>query len=271
MTIAWLPWALLAAATACALIKRQVGLWLALSALVMGVATGVVAALYAFGLVLLAGLLHLTDRLPQGGRVWVHIATSLFVLTSALHLIPGTESVIVVADYQKSPDSGLYTLGLSFDKTIAPLALLILLPDMVCARRVPVNIVAQAFVTAGGTLALLSLSWGMGYIRPALAVPAWTWLFIVKMLCFTTFAEEVIFRGYLQNLMVKKWGAARGVTAAALLFGVAHFGGGVPYVMLASLAGLVYGLAYHLSGRLWVAIASHTALNTAHFVFFTLP
>ena len=39
---------------------------------------------------------------------------------------------------------------------------------------------------------------------------------------------------------------------------------GFLYVALASLAGLVYGLSYHLSGRLRVLVAVHTALNMAH-------
>ena len=101
--------------------------------------------------------------------------------------------------------------------------------------------------------------------------PTWTGLFILKMMCYTTFAEEVFFRGYLQNLLTARWGSTIGIVIAAMVFGIAHAGGGFLYIGLASFAGLVYGLGYHLSGRLWVPVAIHTALNTAHLILFTYP
>jgi membrane protease YdiL (CAAX protease family) len=57
---------------------------------------------------------------------------------------------------------------------------------------------------------------------------------------------------------------------ASLLFGLAHWGAGWEWVMLATLAGACYGLAYRFGG-LAAAMATHFGLNLLHFVLFTYP
>jgi len=42
-------------------------------------------------------------------------------------------------------------------------------------------------------------------------------------------------------------------------------------MIFAALAGLIYGLVWHWSGRLWLATAFHFALNMVHLLFFTYP
>jgi len=56
---------------------------------------------------------------------------------------------------------------------------------------------------------------------------------------------------------------------AAFLFGLAHFDGGIIYVMLATLAGIGYGLAYDLTGRLHYAVWVHFAVNTVRLLAFS--
>lgn len=266
-----LPWLLLGTATVTALIRPAWGIWVAFSAIVTAGITGVVTPWYAVLVALGAYLLHFTCRLPTAGIVSIHVGVILYVLASGFHLIPGTESLIVISDYQKTADSAPYTLGFSFDKTLAPLALMILMPSMVSKERRDSALLLLSLVVIGGIVSTLSLAWAMDLIKPAFAVPTWTGLFILKMICYTTFAEEVFFRGYLQNLLTARWGSTIGIVVAAMVFGVAHAGSGFLYVGLASLAGLVYSLSYHLSGRLWVPVAVHTLLNTAHLILFTYP
>jgi membrane protease YdiL (CAAX protease family) len=57
---------------------------------------------------------------------------------------------------------------------------------------------------------------------------------------------------------------------ASLLFGLVHAGAGAQWVLLASLAGVGYGLAYRFGG-LGAAIATHFGLNLLHFALFTYP
>ncbi len=57
----------------------------------------------------------------------------------------------------------------------------------------------------------------------------------------------------------------------AILFGLAHAGGGVWYVLLATVAGLGYGLVYHRTQRIELSILLHFALNSIHILFFSYP
>lgn len=68
--------------------------------------------------------------------------------------------------------------------------------------------------------------------------------------------EELLFRGGLQPTI--------GLFPAAFLFGFSHGGWRKEmwaYVIAATGAGLVYGLAYQWTGLIWVPIAGHAAHN----------
>lgn len=57
----------------------------------------------------------------------------------------------------------------------------------------------------------------------------------------------------------------------AVAFGSAHIAGGTTHVLLATLAGIGYGAAYHLTGRVEAGILVHFLLNLSHLVLFTYP
>ena len=59
--------------------------------------------------------------------------------------------------------------------------------------------------------------------------------------------------------------------AASVLFGLAHAAGGPVLIVVATMAGAGYGLAYAISGRVEAAIVAHVTLNSLHFLFFTYP
>jgi uncharacterized protein len=61
------------------------------------------------------------------------------------------------------------------------------------------------------------------------------------------------------------------VAVPALLFGLAHAGGGAVAGVLAGAAGLGYGLAYAWTRRIETAIVVHFGVNALHFVGFTYP
>ena len=51
----------------------------------------------------------------------------------------------------------------------------------------------------------------------------------------------------------------------------AHIGGGIAYAALATLAGIGYGAAYHVTQRVEASLLVHFALNLAHLLLFTYP
>ena len=62
-----------------------------------------------------------------------------------------------------------------------------------------------------------------------------------------------------------------GLLIAGALFGAAHYAGGGPAVVLATIAGIGYGWIYWRTNRIEGSILAHFLLNTTHIVFFTYP
>lgn len=119
------------------------------------------------------------------------------------------------------------------------------------------------------------LSLALGYTRwdPKFSSTFWPWA--CKNLLFVCVAEEAFFRGFIQrqlaDLIPHQRSKVIALVVAAGLFGVAHIAGGLTYVLLATVAGLGYGYAYHVTGRIEASIATHFILNAGHFLFFTYP
>lgn len=129
-------------------------------------------------------------------------------------------------------------------------------------------------VAAITMLIVFPMGLALGYVAPAIGFPAagTALLWMIMNLLLVCPAEEGFFRGLLQRELARRVPGAVSIAVAAALFGLAHFAGGPVYVLLASVAGAGYGLAYHLAGqRIEAAIGTHFLLNLAHFGLFTYP
>jgi len=104
------------------------------------------------------------------------------------------------------------------------------------------------------------------------------WVWALKNLFFTVLAEEMMFRGIIQTkleqILSGFWGLKGkyvAVVIAGVLFGLAHYAGGVEYVILSSMAGILYGYLYLYTGRIEAPILAHFLLNAIHFIIFSYP
>ena len=203
----------------------------------------------------------------------------LVICTVALaaHRVPGINNVLVFDAVALSPSAELYTLYWNYDKALAGVLLY-----GVCVqrqRRTPRSraIVATA-VAAVLTPALV--------VVPALAMqfvvwdPKWPVILVMwapANLLVTCLAEETFFRGILQRHLAEALRARiplAGLVAlsvAAVAFGIAHIAGGIAYAVLATLAGIGYGAAYHVTQRVEASILVHFTLNLVHLTLFTYP
>jgi hypothetical protein len=81
--------------------------------------------------------------------------------------------------------------------------------------------------------------------------------------------EEVIYRGFLMNRLMRIFGAGLGgaaltVFVQAVLFGVVHFQWGIGGVIITTIMGAVWGTAFLLCGRnLWIMIIAHSTAHVA--------
>ena len=91
----------------------------------------------------------------------------------------------------------------------------------------------------------------------------------------TALPEEILFRSLIQNLIQLRFGASwRTLLAASLIFGCAHLDNGpqpLPnwrYMILATIAGVAYGMVFQRSSTVLSSAALHSMVDwTKHFFF----
>jgi membrane protease YdiL (CAAX protease family) len=76
------------------------------------------------------------------------------------------------------------------------------------------------------------------------------------------FVEERVYRGLVQDVLVRKYGSSYGVFASAIVFGVAHYGIYEVALYQTVLLGIGFGIAY-VEGGLLAAFTVHAAWNVA--------
>jgi uncharacterized protein len=86
----------------------------------------------------------------------------------------------------------------------------------------------------------------------------------LALLTFYASVEEVLFRGVLYRIIEESLGTGIALAVSAALFGLVHINnpnGRALSALSAGEAGVLLGLAFTLSGRLWLPIGLHTAWN----------
>lgn len=257
--------------------------WVGMAVLSVAVAaaTGWVGVSGALSLLVLA-LTCASARLTPGSWVLTTVVAAI-CLALSLHAMPGFVNPRVLDQVLVRPNAQPFSLHVNFDKGFAGLMLL----ACFCARWRSVAEAREGLrITAIACLltctCVLGLAWGLGRIdwegqwpRPS-AAPHAAWWFLAVNLCFTCVTEEAFFRGLIQERLHRLWPTHPGwqrlcVLVSALLFGVAHIGGGWAHVGLASLAGLGCAWAYQRTRCVEAPILTHFALNAVHFTAFTYP
>ena len=82
-------------------------------------------------------------------------------------------------------------------------------------------------------------------------------------------AEELVFRGFLQPLLVRSLGGTAGIVAAAIPFGMLHFwqyGNSWRHVILIAAAGAAFGWVRHTTGSTKASTIMHSAYNAVLFL-----
>ncbi|WON76034.1 CPBP family intramembrane glutamic endopeptidase [Serratia sp. UGAL515B_01] len=206
----------------------------------------------------------------------IRLLVEIFLVACSIalfyHLIPGFNNPLMVNQDKLGPLSSPYSLYYNFDKALVPFLLFICLPTLFNAGKRDRKVGVRAWVTLALSVpALLLLAVLLGGLKIELHMPHWMLAFMMANLFFVSMAEEALFRGYLQQRLHQWLGAYPALIITALLFGAAHLAGGILMVAFAALAGLIYGLAWMWSRRLWVPICFHFGLNLIHLLFFTYP
>jgi membrane protease YdiL (CAAX protease family) len=102
-----------------------------------------------------------------------------------------------------------------------------------------------------------------GYL-PSLGNLVFQW---ISIFAFVAVLEETHFRGWLQNLLERRFGRSWSLLVTAIVFGLSHFNKGAMYfnwryVLMASLAGIFYGRAWRQEHRLVASTITHASVDT---------
>ncbi len=125
-----------------------------------------------------------------------------------------------------------------------------------------------------GSALPLALGVGAAYLMAELIEPdksvemlyeqitnAWAIPFIVLIGLLPGFAEEILFRGYMQRRFIDRWGPVTGIIVTSIIFGLFHV---TPHgIALATIIGAWLGVLAYRTGSIWSGIFCHAAINSS--------
>lgn len=207
------------------------------------------------------------------------VLAAVLALALSLHLLPGFHPAVLFHDVRLTPDAAPFALALSFDKAAAGLLLLAAFSVRVASwRQFASQLPAIAMAALTTSVVAIGIALAAGYVR---FEPKWVEAspaFLVANLLFTCVAEEAFFRGLIQERLMRlgesrhqpawRWIA---IAVSTVLFGLAHAGGGLTWMLFAMVAGFGYAAIYARTRTIEGAILVHFAVNAAHFLVFTYP
>ena len=204
-----------------------------------------------------------------------------FSLALALHWVPGFNNLPIVIDERITSDAIAFTFYANFDKAMAGLFLCAYFYSNKKALKADSNKVSRLnvkqpiFIIIATVLASLTVALILELVSFNPKVPDFWLAFIAINLLFTCVAEEALFRGLLQTKLSQIISSTRLALLApimtAAVFALAHFAGGINYVLVSFISGLGYGYILYKTLRLEWAIICHWLVNVFHFFLFTYP
>lgn len=188
------------------------------------------------------------------------------------HKMPGFNNPIVLDHVRISPISSYFSMNINFDKVICALLIFVLNPSTKSSRISADQIKNTIAISLACVLCLMVPAMCIGYIKFDPKIPSVTLIWAINNLCFVSFSEEVIFRGYVQDRLSKlATNTAIPILLSSVIFGLCHVDKGVIFVILAAICGLFYGYAFYRTQNVLCSTLVHFLLNFCHFIWFTYP
>lgn len=272
-----IPWIFLVITIISTLVKPKLWPLLFGCTLVTGLLYNAISIVGIGVVILLIAMSFYTNK--QSNQLMKRVITGIILISCialAAHLLPGFNNLNALNDVTKSDFSAPFTLYLNFDKPFILFIILTLSPAVLLNKKA-VSLFGINNTLGLSTLIVLSftiifsLAVFLLLIKYDTNLPSWWWLFALNNLLLTCIVEEVFFRGFIQQKLTTLLSPLAGLILTSFLFGIAHFSGGFNYVIIATLAGFLYGFVYLNTGKIRYAILIHFCLNMVHLSLFTYP
>lgn len=248
---------------------------------IIGLISGGINYLSLASIIVFGSLIHLFYQKNFSAPIKVLLFFSILIFTvlTFLHKVPGYDNWQAAIDIKLSKNSAAFEMWFNFDKPLIAFFLLLFAYKPVSKIVQYKEIFNRSFLFFVPLIMVLSIfGTAISYIvfDPKLPSADLVLLWMIKMLFFTVMAEEFFFRFFLQNNLTtifKKFKHAEiyALVLASLIFGLFHFSGGLAFVFLAFISGLLYGGVYLRTKYIESAILLHFLVNLTHFFFFSYP
>lgn len=281
LEIQYLAYSLVCLSAVLSFISYKASLAFGILALLLGMTKQMIQPIGALSLIIMGMITWYFSRktIPKYFKFLMGFILLALFFSLALHLIPGFYNILFFDKVLFSEDATPFTMYLNLDKPFIGIFLLVFFIRPWEQGRINLQqfILKVSKIYGLLILTILPISFLMGYIRFDLKLPEYTWVWMLNNLLIVCMAEEALFRGFIQNLTFKIFTPSNKIQTyiylliPSLLFGFAHFKGGISYIILSTMAGYFYGLSYLKTKRIEAPIFIHFLLNLTHFIFFTYP
>lgn len=224
-----------------------------------------------------------TNASTQRTKVIGHLLVGLFALALSLHYLKIT-NYRVFENLKLSEGATPFTLYANFDKGLAGFVLLVFFCKRIAANTILSDLRKIWFTALIAIAVIFSLGVASGWIAFQAPFKPFTGEFLIINLFLVCVAEEAFFRGFLQELIYKKWPStpnsirnALTVFFLAMIFGLLHFNAAITLPSALISVGLVVvlsvacGQVYALTRRIEYPIFLHFTVNAIHYLFFSYP
>ena len=136
--------------------------------------------------------------------------------------------------------------------------------------------IGLGLLEVGLLMALIAAFGGYSFGGLALSktrILGWGALWAVAFL-FVGFAEEFLFRGYVQYRLTRSLGFWPAAVFLSLLFGAFHLanpGEGIAGIVSVAVTGIVFAFALRRTGNLWLAVGWHASYDFGETFLFSVP
>lgn len=222
-------------------------------------------------------------KLSSPYKIFIYFGIFIIAILSFLHQLPGIDNIEFLTNIKLSKNSSNFDLWLNFDKPLIAIFLLFFIYNpprkfsdyknifiQTLKLFVPLLIILLALGTYGNFLVF----------DPKFPSFEITFLWLIKMIFLTIFAEEFFFRFFIQNSVILLFKNSKyfsknpqiiGLIFTSILFGLTHFSQGFIFILLATICGFFYGLIFIRTRYIEASILLHFLINLTHFIFFSYP
>jgi membrane protease YdiL (CAAX protease family) len=199
------------------------------------------------------------------------IGIFVWSVLTMLHALPGFNNFHLIINYKITVDAVPYNLFVNFDKPIIGIVLYgFLLHKPSTISEIGRDLFKCKHIIICAIVTILSSAYWLGFVKFELKYPHFfkIWLALNTI---TVITEEVFFRGWFFNLLYQRFSMYSSIIISSLVFGIFHYRGGVPYILLATIASIFYSYIYVRTNKIENSIILHLMINVIHILFLTYP